>query len=1049
MYRCFNLIQSHFTFYFQKSSKNRCKQNNGSPVYSDGGKKGDKQKLIDCDSHSDSVIEIEVPKDNKKVDCVQLSGSEESEKKVKNGSVTESHTSLSDSEEGSSGYFKEKKSKHRLKEVVCSLGAAMGVEKRSKSQSEQESGTTEDKKIPKEVDEKSAKLACVWLDERIQELVCVSKILRVRAQRCMEKKVHLKSMTNPQNVDSVVNSLHLLVKLAKGNLEHIDNYLSFNYKYWVKRVIRHSSSETGANVSSASQQGYQGKNKKIVTKNSQSSEDVCMSVNGVCGDNIELHSLPENGCDNGGIENREADNQESGILSEGTVKSVEMRGENSNKRKLLQDAGDSDDKEVVHSGDIEGDLQKSVTRDTKRKKLEHGLEDEVDLSVGTYINSSVNYTKSECAMKRSNKPESDMELEDCTTAEDTCMGVTEDGGDTETEKISDRNKNLNVDVDSSQNEEKISDINQSLSCDSLENKEEISNRNKNLSDDLSQNEEKVSGGNQNLNGDLSQNEEKISDRKTNLSGNSSRNEDKVSDRNKNLNDSLQNEEKISDRMNNLNGDSLQNEDGIVAENSIEHTSSLHETDELAQSETNFSGGSSIYEADNRSEKSFESLSTLLIRHHGQNLPICEVSDISKDMKKTDVCMEDAVQENQPEKSDEEQDYAKLNAESEAKRGDGGDAIDEGSEKKGNEKVSESDSDSDAATVECLFDMECEKSQSDESEANEKNEELHTVDSSADDSKTSVKRLPEGNEKMDREVDSCKDTVITPEVPDSLVKDSLAAVHSHGVAVADSEEDREDFEVQKNMTKSIESDVEENRMDICEDPERCTENKDKQEQKVGNDLEEDKINDLRKLEMSDDLSECEGEEKDTENDEVKVKEEKTEVEVKLEERAVDALKYTADCLKAQQALLEYTTDDEDSCTETPLRKKKKKEQSKKAKEKEVVCKDTKPARKRCIGPKSQTRKGRRSTTTSSVSSATDVDSDCSIELQHIKVDGSRKKKFKLKATEEYKQDEKLGWKSVVLVERLPDEVFQKHYEQYYSDEESKSEKRSNDDKEIDR
>jgi hypothetical protein len=63
---------------------------------------------IDCDS--DSVIEIEEPKRDKKVDYVQLSGSGESKKKVKNCSVAENSTGgNSDSEEGSSGYFKKKK----------------------------------------------------------------------------------------------------------------------------------------------------------------------------------------------------------------------------------------------------------------------------------------------------------------------------------------------------------------------------------------------------------------------------------------------------------------------------------------------------------------------------------------------------------------------------------------------------------------------------------------------------------------------------------------------------------------------------------------------------------------------------------------------------------------------------------------------------------------------------------------------------------------------------------------------------------------------------
>jgi hypothetical protein len=80
-----------------------------------------------------------------------------------------------------------------------------------------------------------------------------------------------------------------------------------------------------------------------------------------------------------------------------------------------------------------------------------------------------------------------------------------------------------------------------------------------------------------------------------------------------------------------------------------------------------SGCSTVYMADNRSEKSSESSSILYIRHHGQNLLTCEASAISNDLNKTDVCIEDALQGQQ-----EEQDYAKLHDESGAKRGDGGD-----------------------------------------------------------------------------------------------------------------------------------------------------------------------------------------------------------------------------------------------------------------------------------------------------------------------------------------------------------------------------------------
>jgi hypothetical protein len=740
------------------------------------------------------------------------------------------------------------------------------------------------------------------------------------------------------------------VKLARENLEQIEGFLSLNYKYWVKQVLKHN----------------------------QSKEDVSVSVSGVGGDDIKLHAVTENECDNDGIENRETDKEQSDMLSADTFKSVEMGREMSRKRKLLEEASDNDDREVVHSGEIEGDLQKSVTRDKKRKKLEDGLEVEVDMSPDTDVNSTVNDTQSEFAVKRSVKPEIDMELEDVSEGKaikDNCTDVTKDGGDTETEKTSDRNKNLH-------------------------------------------------------------------------------------------------------------GVSSQNEEGSVAENSVEYTSLLHETAiEPAQSETNYSGnGSTVYEVDNRSEKSFESLSTLCVQHHGRDLPTCEVSDFLVDLEKTAVYV-DALQENQPRKSNEH-DYAKLNVKSEAKHENSDDvaAVDKGCKNKDDQKISENDSSSDDETIEFLFDNECEKSQSDEGEDNEKNDKLDSVESLADDSKSSMKRLPEENQKTDREGGSSEDTVITLEIPDSVGKDPVAAVRSHGVVMEGSEED-EDFEVQTHITGSNESNGEENKMDTSEEPEKYIEKKDEKKKKLESDHEEDKSSYTSKLEVSDMsvcegkemdgekgkvemneehklsdtgelemsyLSECEGKEMDGEKDKVEVNEDETGVKDKLEEETMDAFNYTEDCIKAQQALLDYSTDDEDSCTETCLRKKKRMEQSKKAKEKEVaVCKDKKPAKKQCYGPKSRTRRGKGSTTTSSVSSATDVDSECSVRRQDIKADGGRRKKFRLKDTEAYKQDEKLGWKCTVPVERLPDEVFQKHYEQYYSDEENECEKNAKDDKEIDR
>ena len=100
--------------------------------------------------------------------------------------------------------------------------------------------------------------------------------------------------------------------------------------------------------------------------------------------------------------------------------------------------------------------------------------------------------------------------------------------------------------------------------------------------------------------------------------------------------------------------------------------------------------------------------------------------------------------------------------------------------------------------------------------------------------------------------------------------------------------------------------------------------------------------------------------------------------------------------------------------------------------------TKPAKKQRIDPKSQQREG--IDTASSSISSTDIDSECSIGRKFTKLKEARKKRFRLRDTQAYKQDEKLQCKRTVLVERLPDEEFQQHYERYCTDGEDGSEKK---------
>lgn len=190
----------------------------------------------------------------------------------------------------------------------------------------------------------------------------MGETLALRARRFLEMKVCLKAMTDPKNLAKVVSSLQLLMKLAGENLEQIRGSLSLHHKYEIKRVIRHRSTKTDADVSSSSQRDYEDKTKKCITE--QSKDDGSMSMIGLGGDDIELQSLQY---DNIGIENRETGTQESDSLSAYSITSTGMRRENSKKRKLLIEGSDTDDREVVNNVEDEGNLQKSVIVDKKRR----------------------------------------------------------------------------------------------------------------------------------------------------------------------------------------------------------------------------------------------------------------------------------------------------------------------------------------------------------------------------------------------------------------------------------------------------------------------------------------------------------------------------------------------------------------------------------------------------------------------------------------------------------------------------------------------------------
>jgi hypothetical protein len=937
------------------------------------------------------VLDREISK--RKVEWVELSDSERSAKEEENRSVTENSRALSDSG-GDSGNGEEiqdnlkKKEGHRGKSnsrLKLNVGkgkhnsrVAMGTEEQCEEKLEGHTGrsdcrSTEDvtgKKLPEVLDEKNAKLACDWLEEHCEELAIVGEILTLRARRCLNKKVGLKAMTNPKNVDKLVNSLQLLMKLAGENLEQIGGFLSLHHKYWIKRVMRHRPTETVADVSISNQPDYEDKTKKSVIECSKDDGNVSEIVLG--SDDIESKSLTENQFDDNEIGNRETGTQESDNVSADSLTSAGMSRENSMKRKLQKEGTDSDDRDVVSSAEHENSLQKSVVADKKRRKLEVGLEKETR----------------ECA-----ELDADVIMSG-TDVSDNCKGDMESAMETSSEQI-------NMDLKDVSEENKLKAI-----C-------------TNITEDAGNIEH----------------------------------------------------EEVSDRKKGFNVESAEKEEAIVAERRAEDLNLPHEAaDRVALSETgNCSNSDTLYEVDDH-ERNFESITTLHYSDNECTFPEGVVADVPIGRDNSSDLVEEAIQENQSKMSDE-QNYAKSCVKSEGNNA-GVAAMGEGSISKENGNVSDSDSISDATTIEFLSDNACEKGVSDEDYDHEKNEKGKTVESLADDLVPDVKEL-------DREVETDEDRLITVEVPDSVESCPLATAHSDV-----SRENMKEPEIQNYIAKENEDIVETNRIDTHDSLKKDCENECVEKMKQKRD-EEGKSTDNGRLEMSDDMPKCEGqveaeekdkviankgdkssdigetemsvdiaeceEERNGEEFKVKVNENETAGEDVVEDGTAVAFRYTAECMKAKQTLLEYTTDDDDddddSCTDTLLKKKERKEQLRTAKREGVAgCKGKTSAKKWLIGPKSRTQKFKE-TASASVSSETD-ESECSSGRQVTDVDRGRKKKFKLKDTEAYKQDEKLRWKCTVIVDRMPNEVFQEHYEHYYSDGEEESEKEEKDDK-IDR
>lgn len=431
--------------------RNRCKRNGANAVSLDGRRKGSrKQNVKSCDS----VMDLEVPTSDKKIVCARLPDSGKNEKKIKNGPLTDGTTSPvclegnSNNDEGSSDSSRKKKrqggkSKVRRTQTVTEESwlsrSAVKTDKENKSESKQEHSRGGGKELPQEVDNESAKLACQFLEKSCRDLIDVGEVLVLRARRCLEKKVSLKTMADPKNINKVVNSLQLLTELAGDNLQHVEGFLSLSHTHWVRGVAKRRTTKTGGDVDN------EDKHKKIVTEPDRMDSNT--SLNGVGAD--EFRSLSENDFDNGRIENKETAEGQSDICGD-SDRIEEMRMDKSKKRKFKKEWSDSDDSEVVNTGENEGNTHESLMRGKKRRRLEDGLEMEIDEVVDPDITDTVTDTgtskncqgDSECMMKGSSN-QTVTELRDESGEErvkDICTDATECGGDSEVKKVSDGNK---------------------------------------------------------------------------------------------------------------------------------------------------------------------------------------------------------------------------------------------------------------------------------------------------------------------------------------------------------------------------------------------------------------------------------------------------------------------------------------------------------------------------------------------------------------------------------------------------------------------------------
>jgi hypothetical protein len=1116
-------------------------------------------------------MEVEVPNSSRKSVHVQLSGSAKNERNTKSGHLTDNSTSPTHFKGGSSNEDECTDSSRKLKmqgrtsnirhtrtvtEGIWSSGGALGTKKEIESKSKQDHSNDISKELPEEVDKESAKQACQLLEMSCRDLVDVGEVLALRAQRCLEKKVSLKALTNRRNVDKIINSLQLLMKLAEENLQHIEGFLSLSHTLWVQGVVKRSSSKTGEHV------GKKEKLKKIVTKQGQVDGNV--SENAASVDDLESHLHSENESDNGKLENKETDERQSDILSADSDGMKEMRLEKSEKRKFREERSDSDNSEMVNIGENEANLQKPVMTDKKRRKLEDGLGMELDKIVDPDITNTAAETRtsenckgdSECVMKvSSNKTVTELrdELGE-ETVKDISTGITEYGKDSEDKKVSCRSKSLsghsdeteeddvaekNVEdtslsretadkltvletdsgddstswseagfeslstvelVDNEQNSQKCidSDILIDPEKSVVHVDETVQEKTPKKSDDK-QDCEMLNAESEGKGAHLVKNDGDVAavdeDTKNDdngdeaVTGEHSKNDDSgdltaVDEDSKNDDSDL-----LAVDVDSKNGDigdqaavGQDNKSNGIGEVAVMGEGS--KTDDSGAltavgegSKSDDSGALTVVDGGGKSDDS----DTLTAAVEGSNSDDSDaVTGVVEGSENDDIDALPAVGEGsksnnsdaltavgEGSKGDDSDalpavgegsksdDSDALPAVGEGSKGDDSDAlpaVGEGSKSddsdaltavgkgsKGDDsdaltavgKGSKSEegknnSESDTETIECIFPDASEKNLSDEDDHNEKNEEL----TSAENLKAS-KKHQEGNKEIDGEVETNDHSLVSLEVPDSVKKDSAGTDHPY-ITVKDIKE----LLMEKYITQINENNCEENKMNTFEDLEKDTGKKDEVKEILEGD-DKQRSSDISKLKLSGNVSEGEQGEKDGEEESEETHEDNTATEDKTEEGTTDAIQYTAECMKAKQSVLAYSSDNEDSSTDTVPDKKTRKTQSRKAKREVAAVKGTKPAKKQHTGPKSQRHEG---IDTDSSSISTDIDSECSIGRKFTKLKEGRKKRFRLRDTQAYKEDAKLQWKCTVLVERLPDEVFQEHYERYCTDGEDGSEKK---------